>query len=311
MVESWQERVRGIVRNELARRGWKLVTDETDLIDRVCTALAMPHTDQGEASRDPAGKPENGNPDTPPGFSPPAELGVTRGTAMAPVPPDLWTPSAIQAATVHCYCKILYEACCATGSIRQQDAFRELEIYLYPQAVYRTRDPDQAQDLTQQTLFKIWKNRSQVRDPGRFLGYARMILCREFLDTINRSGPQIEPLDDGDQGVAGVGDINMTNPEEINQLPLLTRYAAETVVDSDLSSLSSTDRDLVLVIRGCIRNVKTRAVIIGLFVLDLKHREIAQVLAISVNHLHVLRHRGLADLKKCPAFLRYVERKLA
>ena len=154
MTESWHQRVKRVALDELDRRGWKLVVDPASFVAQICGEMG----ERGE-----------GEPDAP---------DRDARTAAACV--------AIKRATVRNYCRLLHAACGETGSRRQSLAYRELWQYLFPVALAKTHREDLAQDLTQQTLIKLWASRDRCREPEALLGLATTILVNSWCDTCRR-----------------------------------------------------------------------------------------------------------------------------
>ncbi|NTV79193.1 MAG: RNA polymerase sigma factor [Clostridiales bacterium] len=62
-----------------------------------------------------------------------------------------------------------------------EDVIKEYGSYLYHYALKLSCNPTDAQDLTQETFIKAWKNMQLLRDEGAIKSWLTSICYREFL----------------------------------------------------------------------------------------------------------------------------------
>jgi len=194
--------------------------------------------------------------------------------------------TAIQRAVTRRYCGVLHAACAGSNTSRQRRAFTELWNYLFPIALYKTHDTQLAQDLTQQSLVKIWKCLAQCKDPASFLGWARMILINEVNDWFRKNKRAIlDPIDDIDE-------------TELNQVSFKPEGAGTDQAEND-----DLHRQLLNVIEKCLKDLRQQAIIIESFLNERGYKAIAEMLGLTIGNVHVLRHRALQALRKCRVFI--------
>ncbi len=150
------------------------------------------------------------------------------------------------------------------------------------------RDRHIAEDVTQELFFKLFRNAGKYKPAGKFKTYFYTVLNNLCMDTLRRmhkkSLPDFQcfenPILDGMPVGEGVG-----APEaaaEINEERRLVREAIGKLPDAQ------------------------RKVIVLRELEQLKYREIAEVLGLSLNEVKVLIHRGrktlMKILKRSPLF---------
>jgi RNA polymerase sigma factor (sigma-70 family) len=205
--------------------------------------------------------------------------------------------SAIERATVHHYCFVLYEACAATGSPRQRRAFAEVWARLYSVALYRVHRPDLAQELAQGALSRIWERLPQCRDHGSFLRWCDQVLLsvirehfREgWTKTETAEGPEWKPkeLEVGLAPAALRGEPDMSE-----------------MFDGFAKALQA---QFVATIRDCLQNASYETVVIELFVNDKTIKQVADQIGTTPGNVSVIKTRALKILRQCDAFLRLYE----
>lgn len=255
---------RTIARQTLARRGWTLVEDEAAFAEAVLVQVN-------------------------------ARLAHVQRPRL----------DVIEASTVYCYGFVWHAACGENRTPRQRRAFQELYPELY-RAVVHLAQPDihLAEDATQQALLQVWLQHHQVRDPGSFLAWARMIAIHELDDLRcgragGTTGLQVVPLTEVvTRGEAGSS--NATDDEESRHIPL-----------TDPPSVEADERlDLETVVRRCLTNEQQQTVILGLYLANKSIKQLADELGIKPRQVSLDKHRALDRLRRCDAFLRLVETKL-
>ncbi len=108
-------------------------------------------------------------------------------------------------AVVAAYCPVLYAACCDHDSDRQERAFAELWTWVYRRVYWRIGEAEDAKDVTQQVVLKVYQKLDKVREPRGFLGFVNVITFRELAEYFRRReqrqqvehGPPHKPDDGG------------------------------------------------------------------------------------------------------------------
>ena len=153
---------RQVVRDVLAKRGWKLVEDEEAFV---------------------------------------AEVWQERQRRLQLISPAAQTRRSlvkvIEDATIRRYNHLWYAACDQPGTLRQQQAFTELHQYLSPIAHLRAKNNRYiAQESTQEALIIVYQKLKQVRDPGSFASWAGRIVSNEVIRRVkSQKAEQINESD--------------------------------------------------------------------------------------------------------------------
>lgn len=105
------------------------------------------------------------------------------GNDRARLPID---PHHLRRAVVGAYSPRLYAACAAPDLRRKRRGFEELWAWVYSRVYYRVDTPQDAEEVTQDTLLKVHRSLSQVRDPRGFLGFVSVIAFHEMSDYYRR-----------------------------------------------------------------------------------------------------------------------------
>jgi len=172
------------------------------------------------------------------------------------------------------------------------DAFEELlrthqaRAFRYAYRIFRDRQI--AEDVGQEFFFKLFRNAGRYRPAGKFTTYFYTVLNNLCLDTLRRmhrkSLPDFHsfenPVLDGMPGREGEG-----SPEEYAR-----RREERLLVREAIDRLPEMQRKVIV-----LRELE-----------ELKYREIAEVLRLSLNEVKVLIHRGrkalLKILRRSPLF---------
>lgn len=218
---------------------------------------------------------------------------------------------AIERATIRHYCQVLHGACSESGSSLQKRAFEELWRYLYPIALYKTHNADLAQDLTQQALEKVWKKISQCREPGSFLSWATLILINEIREHYRHKGHREEKSGESNWVETEIVESEMEHSDESEEHSEFSQRRNASIDDGFSQAVTDeTQRELFAIIRTCIKNPQQQKILVDSFFNDKGYKEIAEELGITVGNVHVLRHRALSALRKCEAFIQFIEDQL-
>ncbi|MDZ4718996.1 MAG: sigma-70 family RNA polymerase sigma factor [Roseiflexaceae bacterium] len=189
-------------------------------------------------------------------------------------------------AAINVYCCCLYSTCLGIeGSDRQERAFIELQQYLYEISFREARElvPDLRWDIINETLLRIWEKRHSYYKPGAFLAVAAMELHNVLRPCWSRPAPAL-------------------SIESDDYLPLATE-AGDPVT-------AALDREFQERVRACFDEVLRRqprarqqleAVWLK-YIADVDDETIGAYMAKPVASIHVLRSRGLNQLRSTPAW---------
>jgi RNA polymerase sigma-70 factor (ECF subfamily) len=177
----------------------------------------------------------------------------------------------------------------ASGDVAAfEDLLRSYQGAAYRYAYRIFRDRQIAEDVSQEFFFKLFRNAARYQPAGKFTTYFYTVLnnlCLDFLRRMNRKSlPDFHsfenPVLDGlpDQHVHGAPEAAATTAEE------------RRLVREAIGKLPEHQRRVIV-----LRELE-----------ELKYREIAEVLSLSLNEVKVLIHRGrkslLRILKRSPLF---------
>jgi RNA polymerase sigma-70 factor (ECF subfamily) len=169
----------------------------------------------------------------------------------------------------------------ATGDVK---AFEEL-LEAYKGAAYRFayrifRDRHIAEDVSQEFFFKLFRNADRYKPAGKFTTYFYRVLHNLCLDTLRRMNRKSLP------------DFQSFENPVLDGFPI-----SETEGAPEAAARLSEEKRLV---REAIHKLPPaqRQVIILRELEELKYREIAEVLGLSLNEVKVLIHRGRKSLLK-------------
>jgi len=177
----------------------------------------------------------------------------------------------------------------ASGDV---EAFEQL-LEAYQGAAYRYayrifRDRHIAEDVSQEFFFKLFRNAARYEPAGKFTTYFYKVLNNLCLDTLRRmnrkSLPDFQSFENPVlDGMPEAG--NRGSPEEAARLSEERRLVREAI-----GRLPEAQRKVIV-----LRELE-----------ELKYREIADVLNLSLNEVKVLIHRGrkslLRILQRSPLF---------
>jgi RNA polymerase sigma-70 factor, ECF subfamily len=172
--------------------------------------------------------------------------------------------------------KAFEELMCAYGAAAQRYAYRVF------------RDRQISEDVSQELFLKLYRNASRYEPAGKFTTFFYKVLNNLCLDTLRRMNRKSLPDFQSFENPVLDG---MPEPED--------RGAPES------AARSGEERRLV---RDAIRKLPTmqQKVIVLRELEELKYREIADVLDLSLNEVKVLIHRGrkalLKILERSPLF---------
>jgi RNA polymerase sigma factor (sigma-70 family) len=184
--------------------------------------------------------------------------------------------SDVHRAVLLVYSHTLYQACSGNeGNERQNRAYTELFHYLYDCAC--SRQFDQAEELTQQAITKVFENYHTCRQPGAFLAFAMQQLfgvVRVQRREQARTTPLAEPAGEQDEG-------SPDPSEQVIKEELHSRFLA--LADEFLQKHPRAHRQFDAL------RLK--------FIEGYSDTTIAQLLDVSVDHVYVLRNRAMSKLR--------------
>lgn len=177
----------------------------------------------------------------------------------------------------------------ATGDVA---AFEEL-LEGYKGMAYRFayrifRDRHISEDVSQEFFFKLFRNAHKYKPAGKFKTYFYTVLNNLCLDTLRRMNRKSLP------------DFQSFENPVLDGMPI-----GEDVGAPDAAAELNEERRLVREAIGKLPDAQ-RQVIVLRELEQLKYREIAEVLGLSLNEVKVLIHRGrktlVKILKRSPLF---------
>jgi RNA polymerase sigma factor (sigma-70 family) len=265
MVRTSQKQLREdgrqVVVQLLRKRGWRLVPDIDQFVEEVLATLELEDVEGPEQD---------------------AEA----------------TRKLVKREAIRRYCIIMHESSQANGTQRQKRAFEESWAYLFPLALYKTEDEAQAQEYTQQALIKIWQKGNQCTDPGRFLGWARVVLLNEIRMGIRGNK---------EKATTTWTDMSAEDQEDLWEQKLEKMISGEKVPlrpPEDSVIRNRLIQRLREALGVALHSPAQRAVIEGLFIEGLGFGSIAEKLDTTPSNVHVLKSRALAHLRQDEQFRR-------
>lgn len=148
---------------------------------------------------------------------------------------------------------------------------------IYSHALYCLRDPEDAQDVTQDTFVKLWHQFGCI-DPGKAAGWLMRVAHNLCIDLIRRRQSQRK-------------NFGWPDPEALDQLP-----ASGTGYDP-AEKLGLDQRQQALLDAMETLPADTRSVMIMHYFQEMKLQEIAVVLDKTVSALKVQIHRARKSLR--------------
>ena len=184
------------------------------------------------------------------------------------------------------YATLLHTSCAQTVDPRQRaQAYTELHRYLYYNACQRYPHLS-PEDLAQGALQLVYQQLDRCHTPGAFFTFALFKLLQV--------AKEAQRHDQRQRTEAPLADI-----------------LAEALVSSAASPLALTEQEerahLLHEALARLPDPRQRQVIQLKFFDELNDEEIGQQLALTANHVRVLRNRGLQHLRKQPALRAYIE----
>ncbi len=190
--------------------------------------------------------------------------------------------SKLERLVIHQYTIALYEACQQTeDSERREQGYRELFRFLF-RAAYN-RWPDIAESVTQRALVLVYEQIERCQSPGTFGAFALNKLRQACKDEIRDRGKELSWEEVGH----GEGEEDRTaHPSGLDQQEYL-----RVLIDA-ITRLPDKRQQQVILLK---------------FLGGLSDETISTRLGVSVGNVRVLRHRGLAQLRKDERLRHYFE----
>jgi DNA-directed RNA polymerase specialized sigma24 family protein len=189
-------------------------------------------------------------------------------------------------ATISIYCQYLYRACTgAEGAERQERGFIELSRYLYELSFREVQDMpvDLREEAVNETLLRIWQKLANYRKPSAFLSNATF----ELLNVIRpwwsrqRAAASLETI--AEQPASASGDD-----------------ITARVIDHEMQETVKRCFDDIL--RRHPRARQQLEAVWLKFIVQLDDTTISDYIGKSIATVHVLRSRGLRQLRRDPSW---------
>jgi RNA polymerase sigma factor (sigma-70 family) len=192
-------------------------------------------------------------------------------------------PAEVERLAKHRYTMALYEACRqAEHQDRCERGYHELFRFLFRAA--HNRWPELAEDATQRALLLVYEQIDRCRNPGTFLAFALYKLQHAFQQEQRARGKERS----------------------------LGRMIGQSSIEGDRAALPSRldqqERCQVLLdaIRRLPKDLAQKAILLKFFG-GLGDAEISERLGITAGYVRVLRHRGIARLRKDKRLRGYIK----
>ena len=199
-------------------------------------------------------------------------------------------------AVTYAYCPILLAACRENGSDRQERAFTELHQWIFPRVYARIDNAQDAEDVAQKVLMRVYQNLHRVEKPHGFLGYVSVIIRHEVIDYYRRLGRldqfEKEPPDNGFDNGDGDGMDDLAGPDSFLTI-----------------EIDAAEEELIRMIYHCMPKKKWRRVyaLVALTFLEQTAAEVAESLQVTANAVYLLHFNAKRDLlHHCPELIEYM-----
>ena len=253
-----RENGKQVVVQQLRQRGWELVADVDQFAQSILAGVAASAADRKDAKA--------------------ARRRITRETLRG-------------------YSSLLYECLRSEDPKRKTRAFEELWEYLYPIALYKTRDEGRAKEVAQRALIKAWEKGSQCRDPDRFLGWAKVVLLSEIRMEARRAGrtQTVAWSQGGEDGRETLLEqmVRRASREGISARPVESGVFRDKAVQHLRRALAAA-----------LESEARRFVIEAFFIEGLGFKAIAEKLETTPSNVYTLKSRALAQLRDDEEFRR-------
>lgn len=198
------------------------------------------------------------------------------------------TGGAWEAQITGVYATLLHTSCAQSAdSRRRAQAYTELHRYLYYNACQRYPHLS-PEDLAQEALQLVYQQLDRCHTPGAFFTFVLFKLLQVAKEAQRHEQRQrtVAPLDD----------------------TVVEALASSAAAPPALTELQERER-LLQEALARLPDPRQRQVIGLKFFDELDDEAIGQQLALTANHVRVLRNRGLQQLRKQPALRAYIEER--
>lgn len=161
----------------------------------------------------------------------------------------------------------------ATSFRKLADTYRD-KIYSF--ALYSLRRHEEAEDVTQEVLIKLWQNREGI-DPDRMQAWVMRVTRNAVIDNARRRRTRVSVIDEG------------------TDVELAANYA---VTDPGIEE-QMQNREFREDLRVALNNLDEpyRTLLVMREIQDLKYNEIVDAMGIPLNTVKVYLHRGRKMLR--------------
>lgn len=160
---------------------------------------------------------------------------------------------------------------------RFPELVREYQHRIYTFACYCLGDPEEAQDVTQEVLLKLWRNLEKIDPPGVWPWLVR-VTRNAAIDALRKRGSYRAVVEEDPEGHA------------------TRRLASATPAPDAAAETADFQRHLEQALRGIAEPY--RSIVILREIQDLKYEEISAALELPLNTVKVYLHRGRRKLRE-------------
>lgn len=147
---------------------------------------------------------------------------------------------------------------------------------------YLTGDPESAEDVVQEVMLEAWRSFGKLRDPNAMAAWLNGIVRNVYARWQRTRGREAMVLLHDVQSDGDVDSRLETVAEDFDLEVALERHELALLLDRALALLPAT----------------TREVLIGKYIAESRHAELAQRLGLTENAVTVCLHRGKVALRK-------------
>jgi len=226
------------------------------------------------------------------------QFGWQPGRAMASLQQEILAASpeddslkTVEQTVMRCYCAHWYAACRSGEPAQQHNAFAALYAYLFQKAIYiammrynveRAYAEQMAADSAQEAIVLVWQKLHQVKEPGSFLGWAKLIVTRVVLHKLQQEG-DLDSLDA--EEAAELAD---------NRPPVSPMPEAEPEITQ-----AETPDPVEAAIRRCLKKADHQQIIIEHLLHNKTLKQVADRLGRTPGDVRQIKRRALDRLRKC------------
>lgn len=178
---------------------------------------------------------------------------------------------------------------------KRLDAERWLKMHgdtLYRFALLRTGNPDNAEDLVQETLLAAWRSRETYKGTGSERGWLLGILHHKAIDHLREVCRRAESDPVTPDGIGAIEEGMFDSRGNWRDKP--------TIWGSDPLELSEAEA-FMSEFNGCLEDLSPdqRAAFVLREIDDVEVKQVSRILGVTANHLYVLLHRARLGVRRC------------